>query len=111
MRGQRGQGRNFQSRLAHSQPGLEQTPLLVEVKRVYRLFDLTYVVIGVENRDPSKTWVLDRPEIAVTGQSQATDVKVMLHTTEFPALPPGEAEKIVIVFNTARQDAQYRYNV
>ena len=89
----------------------KQNRLLVEVKRVYRLFDLTYLVVTVENRDPSKIWVLDRPEIAVTGQSQAADVKVMLHAAELSALPPGETEKVVIVFNTPRQDVQQRFNV
>jgi len=89
----------------------KQNRLLVEVKRVYRLFDLTYVVVTVENRDPSKVWVLDRPEVAVTGQSQPSDVKVMLHAAELSALPPGETEKIVIVFNTPKQDVQHRFNV
>ena len=89
----------------------KQNRLLVEVKRVYRLFDLTYVVVTVENRDPSRTWVLDRPEVAVTGESQAADVKVMLHAAELSTLPPGETERIVIVFNTPRQDAQHRFNV
>ena len=88
----------------------KQNRLLAEVKRVYRLFELTYLVVTVENRDPSKVWVLDRPEIALTGQSQA-DVKVMLHAAELSALPPGETEKVVIVFNTPRQDAQQRFNV
>ena len=89
----------------------KQNRLLVEVKRVYRLFELTYVVVTVENRDPSKVWVLDRPEVTVTGQSQPSDVKVMLHAAELSALPPGETEKIVIVFNTPKQDVQHRLNV
>src|SRR5262249_40084682 len=41
----------------------KQNRLLAEVKRVYRLFELTYLVVTIENRDPSKVWVLDRPEI------------------------------------------------
>src|SRR5215471_4300944 len=89
----------------------KQNRLLVEVKRVYRLFELTYVVVTVENRDPSRVWVLDRPEVSVTGQSQPSDVKIMLHAAELSALPPGESEKIVIVFNTPKQDVQHRFNV
>jgi len=89
----------------------KQNRLLVEVKRVYRLFELTYVVVTVENRDPSKVWVLDRPEVTVTGQPQPSDVKVMLHAAELSALPPGETEKIVIVFNTPKQDVQHRLSV
>jgi hypothetical protein len=89
----------------------KQNRLLVEVKRVYRLFELTYVVLTVENRDPSRVWVLDRPEVAVTGQPQASDVKVMLHAAELSALPPGETEKVIIVFNTPKQDVQNRFNV
>jgi len=89
----------------------KQNRLLVEVKRVYRLFEITYVVVTVENRDPSKTWVLDRPEVAVTGSSQTVDVKVMLHSAELPALPPGETERVVIVFNTPKQDVQHRFNI
>jgi uncharacterized protein (TIGR02268 family) len=89
----------------------KQNRLLVEVKRVYRLFELTYVVLTVENRDPSRVWVLERPEVAVTGQPQASDVKVMLHAAELSALPPGETEKVIIVFNTPKQDVQNRFNV
>jgi hypothetical protein len=55
--------------------------------------------------------VLDRPEVAVTGSSQTADVKVMLHSAELPALPPGETERVVIVFNTPKQDVQHRFNV
>ena len=89
----------------------KQNRLLVEVKRAYRLFELTYLVVSVENRDPSNVWVLDKPEIALTGQSQVADVKVMLHAAELSALPPGETEKVVIVFNTPMQDVQHRFNV
>jgi uncharacterized protein (TIGR02268 family) len=89
----------------------KQNRLLVEVSRVYRLFELTYVVVTLENRDPSRVWVLDHPEIAVTGQPQTSDVKVLLHASEFTALQPGETEKVVVVFNTPKQDVQHRFNV
>jgi uncharacterized protein (TIGR02268 family) len=89
----------------------KQNRLLVSVRRIYRLFELTYLVISVENRDPSRVWVLDRPEVSATGQSQSADVKVVLHAAELATLQPGEAEKVVIVFNTPRQEAGQKFTV
>lgn len=45
----------------------KQSRLLVETLHVYRLFDLSYLVLSVENRDPSKLWVMDRVEVGVAG--------------------------------------------
>jgi uncharacterized protein (TIGR02268 family) len=88
-----------------------QSRLLVEVRASYRLFGQTYVVLTVQNRDPSKIWVLDRPEVAVTGSGEAADAKVVTYSAEMSSLPPDEVEKIVVVFNTPPQQKGQTYDI
>jgi uncharacterized protein (TIGR02268 family) len=89
----------------------KQSRLLVEARLVYRVFGLTYLVLTVENRDPVKPWVLDRPEIRLAGGAEVTDVKVQTFSSELPSLPSGEVERIVVVFTTPPQDVHQRINL
>lgn len=78
----------------------KQSRLWVEVTQVYRLFDFTYVVATIQNRDPSKPWVLDRPEIAVRGEGESADVRIAAYTWDASALAPDESARVVIAFAT-----------
>lgn len=86
-----------------------QSRLLVEVKQAYRLFNQTYVVLTVQNRDPSRPWVLDHPEVSVSGGGQASDVKVTSYVTEANSLSPDESERIVVSFDTPPQSSGQDY--
>ncbi len=89
----------------------KQSRLLVQVRQVYRLFDYTYVVLTVENRDPTRAWVLDRPEVKVDGGGEAADAKVEAFVAEMNALPPDEVERVVIAFKTPEQTASQTYTL
>jgi len=88
----------FERRPAHG--GDRQSRLLVQARWVYRLLGTTYVVLTVENRDPSRTWVLDRVEVRLSGGTSPTGVKVLSAMPEMQALPPDVEEKVVIAFAT-----------
>jgi uncharacterized protein (TIGR02268 family) len=79
--------------------GDRQGRLLVQARWIYRLLGTTYVVFTVENRDPSRTWVLDRVEVRLSGNTTA-GVKVLSAIPEMEALPPDVEEKVVIAFAT-----------
>jgi uncharacterized protein (TIGR02268 family) len=89
----------------------KQNRLLVEAKQVYRLFDMTYVVLLVENRDPSQSWVMERAEVSAVGGGQAVEVDQVNFQTEAVSLPPGEIERVVVMFKTPALAAGHRYNV
>lgn len=72
----------------------KQQRLLVEAKHLYRLFGTVYLVLTVQNRDGSKIWVLDRPEVT----SGSTEIKLATFTSDLSALPPDEVQKLVIGF-------------
>lgn len=78
----------------------KQARLLVEVMALYRLFEHSYVVISVKNRDPSRVWVLERPELEAHGKAGAFPLKVVTYSAEKPQLGPDESEKIVIAYKT-----------
>lgn len=86
----------------------KQHRLLVEAKWAYRLLGLTYVVLNVENRDPSKSWVLDRAEATVVGGREKEDVKVSAVASEFQTLVPDQGGRIVISFPTPTTGASQR---
>jgi hypothetical protein len=77
------------------------------------LFGLSYLVMTVENRDPSKTWILERPELKLAGGRETSDVHVVTFDTDLKGgLPPGEQEKVVVVFDTPQQQlVGQRYSV
>lgn len=87
----------------------KQSRLLVELLHAYRLFGQTYLVLTIQNRDPGKTWVLDRPEIGLMGGSQTQDVKVVTYSAELASLPPDETGKLVVVFNTPEQGPDNKF--
>jgi len=91
----------------------KQARLLVEARYLYRLFNLSYLLLTVENRDPTKTWVLERPELKLASDRDTSDVHVTTFDTDLKGgLPPGEAEKLVVVFDTPQQQpAGQRYSI
>ena len=105
------QMRTFEGHSVHALD--KQSRLLVEVTYMYRLFGLSYLVMTVENRDPSKTWVLERPELKLAGGRETSDVHVVTFDTDLKGgLPAGEQEKVVVVFDTPQQQLSgQRYTV
>ena len=89
----------------------KQSRLLVQTHHVYRLFDLSYVVLSVENRDPSRPWVLERAEVSVTGGSSSIETRVVAIAEEVKAIAPGEASRLVVGFATPSQEASQRYTL
>jgi hypothetical protein len=90
----------------------KQAFLLVETLAVYRLFDASYLVLTVENRDPDKVWVLDRAEVAVAGSSSNVDARVLDVAQEMSqGIPPGVEAKLVVVFKTPEQSADQRFTL
>lgn len=81
----------------------KQERLLVDVRQAYRIFGHTYLVLTLENRDPGRTWVLDRPELSVTGSGQSMDVHVASFQTDTPAIAPNQTGKLVVAFPTPPQ--------
>ncbi len=81
----------------------KQERLLVDVRAAYRIFGHTYLVVTLENRDPSRAWVLDRPELSVTGGSQSIDVSVTAFRMDTTAIAPNDTGKLVVVFQTPPQ--------
>lgn len=88
-----------------------QSRLLVEVKQAYRLFNQTYVVLTLQNRDPSRPWVMDHPEVSVSGGGQSSDVKVTSYVTEANSLSPDETERVVVSFDTPPQSSGQTYDL
>jgi len=83
----------------------KQERLLVDVRQAYRIFGHTYLVVTLENRDPSRAWVLDRPELAVNGGNQSIDVQVAAFQMDMPAIAPNETGKVVVAFQTPPQSS------
>lgn len=85
----------------------KQARLLVEARQLYRLFGYTYLVTTIENRDPTRAWLLDKPELRVEGGSEIIDVKLSAHTIAPSLIDPGETARLVIVYPTpARESGQ-----
>ncbi len=92
--------------------GDKQNRLLVEAKRLYRLLGMTYIVLSVENRDPQRMWVMDRPVVKLTGAAQDVELRVAAHTSEMVALPPDTGERVVVAFATPQSAAPgQRYSI
>lgn len=103
------QPQTFERRPLHI--GDKQSRLLVQGRWVYRLLGLTYMVFTVENRDPQRSWVLDRVEVRLTGGRDAVDVKVVSAQSELPILPPGTAERVVVAYETPPMSPSQRFKV
>lgn len=91
--------------------GDKQSRLLVEGRWVYRMLGLTYMIFTVENRDPQRSWVLDRVDVRLTGAGEAVDVKVVAAQAELPILPPGTAERVVVAFEAPTMSQNQRFRV
>jgi uncharacterized protein (TIGR02268 family) len=91
--------------------GDKQNRLLVQGRWAYRLLGLTYMVFTVENRDPHRSWVLERAEVRLEGAGSSVDVKVIAAVPELPILPPDTSERVVIAFETPQQSPTQRYSV
>jgi len=87
----------------------KQSRLLVRLQHIYRLFGHSYVLLTVENRDPSRTWVLDKPEVKLSGGRESQVLKVVTYDTDLKTLPPAEVAKIVVVFDTPAQNVGQKY--
>jgi uncharacterized protein (TIGR02268 family) len=105
------QMRTFEGHTVHALD--KQARLLVEARYLYRLFGLSYLLLTVENRDPTKPWVLERPELKLAGDRATSEVHVTTFDTDLKGgLPPGEQEKVVVVFDTPQQQlVGQRYSV
>lgn len=86
---------------SHVMRGTErQSRLRVEARRVYRMLELTYLVLTVANRDPQRSWVLGRVEVHLTGGGQTMELAVETYKPELEELPPDKEEKVVVAFKT-----------
>ena len=91
--------------------GDKQSRLLVEGRWVYRMLGLTYMIFTVENRDPQRSWVLDRVDVRLTGAGEAVDVRVVAAQPELPILPPGTVERVVVAFEAPPMSPSQRFKV
>lgn len=90
----------------------KQSFLLLETLAVYRLFDASYLVLTIENRDPDKVWVLDRAEVSVAGGRSSVDARVLDVAQEMSqGIPPGVEAKLVVVYKTPEQSADQRFTL
>jgi hypothetical protein len=103
------QPQTFERRPLHAAD--KQSRLLVQGRWVYRMLGLTYMIFTVENRDPQRSWVLDRVDVRLTGGGDAADLKVIAAQSELTTLPPGVAERVVVAFETPRMSESRRFNV
>ena len=89
----------------------KQSRLLIETHHLYRLFDLSYLVVSLENRDPSRPWVLERAEVAVSGGASAIETRVVAVAQELKVVAPGETSRLVVGFATVSQEEGQRYSL
>jgi hypothetical protein len=89
----------------------KQSRLLVQARLVYRLLDLSFLLLTVENRDSQRTWVLDKAELSLGNGSEHQDVKVRHVATEQPALGPNETEKVIISFQAPQTTTEHSFTV
>ena len=89
----------------------KQSRLLVRLQHLYRLFGHSYVLLTVENRDPSRTWVLDKPEVKLFGGRDSQSLKVVTFDTDLKSLPPEEVSKVVVVVDTPTQMVGQKYSL
>jgi hypothetical protein len=80
--------------------GDKQNRLLVQARRLYRLFGQTFLVVSVENRDPNRNWVLDKPVVRLAGGGQEVELTVTTWQADQPELAPEAEARVVIGFTT-----------
>jgi uncharacterized protein (TIGR02268 family) len=102
--------RTFEAHQVHAID--KQARLLVEATYIYRLLGVSFLVLNVENRDPSRPWILDRPELKLSGDNSTSDIQVKTFAAGIKAgLPPGEEERVVIAFETPQQSAGQKLSI
>jgi hypothetical protein len=80
--------------------GDKQNRLLVQARRLYRLFGQTFLVVSVENRDPNRNWVLGKPVVRLAGGGQDVELMVSSWQSDQPELAPEAEARVVIGFIT-----------
>ncbi|MCM2334592.1 MAG: DUF2381 family protein [Anaeromyxobacteraceae bacterium] len=103
------QPQTFERRPLHA--GDKQSRLLVQGRWAYRMLGLTYMIFTVENRDPQRSWVMDRVDVKLTGSGEAVDVRVVAAQPELPILPPGTVERVVVAFEAPPMSPSQRFKV
>jgi uncharacterized protein (TIGR02268 family) len=78
----------------------KQDRMLVEVVRSYRLFGHTYLLLTLENRDPSASWVLDRAELSASDGRTSMDVPILAVEIDVPILQPDETARLILAFGS-----------
>ena len=76
----------------------KQERLLVELVRAYRLFGYTYLLLTLENRNPSTPWALGKVELATEAARQAMELPVLAAEMDVPAIAPNETGRLVLAF-------------
>lgn len=99
----------FERRAARG--GDKQSRLLVQARWVFRMLSTTFVVLTVENRDPARTWILDRAEVRLSGKGPAASIKVLSAVPELVSLPPDVEEKVVVAFATPVRERDQAFTV
>jgi hypothetical protein len=82
--------------------GDKQNRLLVQARRLYHMFGHTFLVVSVENRDPSRNWILDKPTVRLAGGGQDVELTVTTWQADQPELAPDAEARVVIGFTTPK---------
>ena len=77
-----------------------QDRMVVEVTRAYRLFGSTYLLLTLENRDPSAVWALGKAEVEAGSGRSLLPVPVLAAEMDVAAIAPNEAGHLVLAFRT-----------
>jgi uncharacterized protein (TIGR02268 family) len=88
----------------------KQSRLVVTVTQAYRLFEHTYLVLHVQNRDTS-SWVLEKATVKLAGGSESADVRVVDARPELSSLPSNQEENVVVIFNTPPQQKKQSFDI
>ena len=78
----------------------KQERLLVEVERAYRLFGHTFLLVTLENRDPSAPWAFGKAELAMDTGRPSMDVPLLAAEMDVPAIASNETGRLVLAFRT-----------
>jgi hypothetical protein len=93
----------------------KQSRLLVRLQHLYRLFGESYLLLTIENRDPSRTWVPERADVKLLGGPDSQTVKVvawdMATDADTKSLLPQRTGKIVVAFSTPAQVSGQKYSL
>lgn len=81
----------------------KQSHLVLRVHHLYRLFRYSYLLLTVQNRDPSKVWVLDHPELRFVGSAETQTITILSFESEKQSLGPEELSKIAVAFESPAQ--------